>query len=219
MKKFKLGQRVHVNKNVDELVVNAPGRVMRLLMRDKSAWIQLDARHPDPRVHPFAADDATRSLWLTAFPSECDEGGRELPRATLEDFGSDHWSTFAYIETVCVDHGGLVQKERMRCIHTRHPMHEHMGGDASRYPTRLKGDKELPNHDDWDCVDDLIAYGLLRSIGTEEAPRFALTEEGFRIASLLRMHHAHGGTNKTFVPRPAAIAVATSDIVSQDRAE
>lgn len=40
-------------------------------------------------------------------------------------WGRDHWSTLAFIETLCVDHhGGLSDKHRrnMRCNPERHPM-------------------------------------------------------------------------------------------------
>jgi hypothetical protein len=94
-------------------------------------------------------------------------------------FGTDHWSTFAYVETRTVDHKGLLDHDRMRCHAGRHPVmlrakRRVSGGsaDGSRYPTRIKasatpdpdgryGVTEVPDHDDYDCLDDLIAAGLL----------------------------------------------------------
>lgn len=94
-------------------------------------------------------------------------------------FGADHWSTFAYVETRTVDHRGQLAHDHMRCHAARHPMmlgakHAVSGvsADASRYPTKVKasatpdddgfyGDADLPDHDDYDCLDDLVAAGLL----------------------------------------------------------
>jgi hypothetical protein len=96
-------------------------------------------------------------------------------------FGTDHWSTFAYVETRTVDHNGLLNHDQMRCHANRHPAMlaaktpvSPPGGDGSRYPTRTKasptvgadgtyGVTEVPEHDDYDCLDDLIAAGLLEA--------------------------------------------------------
>lgn len=117
----------------------------------------------------------------------------------IEHFGQDHWSTFAYVETCVVDHGGLVTKERMRCIDQRHPFFAHRGGDASRYPTRLKGERVQTNHDDWDCIDDLEAAGLLENKGTGATPVFCLTVYGEEVAGRLRVHKGRGGNWSEFV--------------------
>ena len=83
-------------------------------------------------------------------------------------FGQDHWSTFAYIETRIVDHKGTINHDHMRCHGRRHPMMlqaknsvSGFSADGSRYATRLAGGDELHDHDDYDCIDDLIAAGLL----------------------------------------------------------
>jgi hypothetical protein len=94
-------------------------------------------------------------------------------------FGTDHWSTLAYVETRAVDHKELLDHDHMRCHAGRHPVMLHAkrrvsagSADGSRYPTRIKasttpdangryGVTEVPDHDDYDCLDDLIAEGLL----------------------------------------------------------
>lgn len=100
-------------------------------------------------------------------------------------FGKDHWTTFGYIETRIVDYVGLLNLDHMRIDQGRHPMLATMrprrlaGFDLSftatgdnQYPTRLKSEApnsetgrftmvNLDNHDDYDCVDDLVAAGLL----------------------------------------------------------
>ena len=119
----------------------------------------------------------------------------------VEKFGKDHWSTFAYIETRCVDHKGYPDRRHMRCDMDRHPAHVHLVDPkmaAAKYPTILKGGIELPDHDDWDCLDDCEAAGLLESHGTGLHPFYKLTKEGNRIAGLLREHKASGGTFGNF---------------------
>jgi hypothetical protein len=111
----------------------------------------------------------------------------------IENFGHDHWSVFGYIETRVVDYGGIPAKEHLRCIHARHPFFAHRGGDASAYPTRLRGGRELADHDDWDCLDDIEAAGLIENIGTGAHPVFLLTDHGREIAGKLRGHKGQGG--------------------------
>jgi hypothetical protein len=95
-------------------------------------------------------------------------------------FGADHWSTFGCVETRAGDHNGLLDHDQMRCHAGRHPVMLHAKrrvsgacADGSRYPTRIKasatpdpdrryGVTEVPDHDDYDCLDDLIAAGLLQ---------------------------------------------------------
>lgn len=93
-------------------------------------------------------------------------------------FGKDHWSTFAYVEDATVNNRGLLGHDQLRCNSRRHPVFmaaktfRLSDMDASRYPTRLKahtepdqdggyGTTDLTDHDDYDCLFDLIAAGLL----------------------------------------------------------
>jgi hypothetical protein len=120
-----------------------------------------------------------------------------------EEFGKDHWSLLAYIETVCVDHQGTPELWRMRCNEETHP--GHMGSfstSGKAYATRTKT-REIPGHDDWDCADDLEAAGLIRVFGTGINPLFWMTELGLRIAGELRAHKAKGGMFADFVPKEA----------------
>ena len=111
----------------------------------------------------------------------------------IEDFGKDHWSTFGYIEIRVVDHDGRVVNEHLRCINKRHPFFAHRGGDATNYPTELRGGRKLSGHDDWDCLEDLENAGLLYNVGTGVNPVFRLTDRGREIAGQLRGHKGQGG--------------------------
>ena len=99
----------------------------------------------------------------------------------VANWGKDHWSTFAYAETRCVDFGGVLQNERMRTHARRHPLFlsrrglgAHAAGD--QYPTRLK-EEELPHHDDWDCLHDLETQGLLKITSPREALLWCVPED------------------------------------------
>lgn len=117
----------------------------------------------------------------------------ELPRDPVPPkfFGKDHWSTFAYLETRCVDYEGRPDNRHMRCDPRRHPGLSHIKWNGD-YPTRLFGMVELPKHDDWDCVDDLVAAGLMELDGTGIHPVVKLTNLGHTVAAALRKHKAAG---------------------------
>lgn len=154
----------------------------------------------------------------------------------VEQWGKDHWSTFAYLETLLVDAPGknaIVHPSRMRTDGGRHPLftdRRHSAQtDRSCYPTRLRNG-ELSRHDDWDCLWDACVAGFLElplwtreetsyyfeiprgSRGSlkmydGEFPRdipipvpvtIRATEEGIRVAGLLRGHKAKGGNFAEF---------------------
>ncbi len=121
----------------------------------------------------------------------------------LAQFGRDHWSAFAYIETRCVDHSGVPDRDHMRTDRDRQPG---LAGDripraidGASYPTRLRGGASLHDHDDWDCLADASVEGLLEIDGTGTNPVYRLTEAGLRVAAALRAHKAGGGSFATFV--------------------
>lgn len=134
-----------------------------------------------------------------------------LPTIEPSDFGKDHWSLLAYVETCCVDgNGGIgtLDGRRLRCHTERHPLlsQSHAswkpsyGTRLSRYwpngktpdPTRL-----LEHHDDFDCLDDLAQAGLL-TIHSLVNGFVTMTELGQRVAGALRAHKATGQPFATF---------------------
>lgn len=138
------------------------------------------------------------------------DGRDAIPMAR---WGKDHWSTFGYIETRIVDHGGAPDRDHMRTDVDRHPhlvgrRIERDGLSPTKHPTMLR-DNELANdHDDWDCADDAVVYGLLEDIGTGLNRAWKLTPYGVTVASALRAHKAGGGQFATFVaPTRAAEAL------------
>lgn len=150
-------------------------------------------------------------------------------RVPMERWGKDHWSTLAYLECRIVDNRGRIAHDHMRCHMRRHPaMHAAKrraiafgNADGSQYPTKLR-DGELADHDDYDCIDDMIAAGLVTVtmppapaqtlvtglVETELMTRatYALTPLGQAIAGQLRAHKGNGGNWRSFQPSPSSLA-------------
>ncbi len=153
------------------------------------------------------------------------------PRIPLDQWGKDHWSTLAFIETRCVDHKGVLQNAHMRTHVGRHPLFMARGfkspGDGSRYPTIYKGG-ELADHDDWDCLYDMVLAGLITVRPKDEAlwdvpvgkrgpiqyrdrlqtkelkVTVKLTELGNQVAGELRAHKAKQRNYQAFSPSSQA---------------
>ena len=131
----------------------------------------------------------------------------ELIPIPMEKWGKDHWSTFAYLETLAVDGGkngwAIPDRKRMRTNEIRHP---HLLGNsgfisesfhASKYPTILKEGK-VDGHDDWDCVDDIVKEGLLEDVGSGLNRAFTFTKLGKRVVGELRKHKMEGKSFSEF---------------------
>lgn len=136
---------------------------------------------------------------------------KPVKHVPLEKWGKDHWSTLAFIEYVCVEFKGCIDSTRrrnMRCNERRHPGLAHTTGWKPDYGSRLKGffeDKEnkalqLPEHDDWDCAEDIEAAGLLEDHGSGINPIWKLTPKGLEMSARLRAHKANGGNFSSFTP-------------------
>jgi len=122
----------------------------------------------------------------------------------MKDFGKDHWSTFAYAETCCVDNRGGLALVRLRINRGKRPIGGHPYGNPTwdpKYGTRIK-DGSIPDtgHDDIDCLDDLERVGLLEWIGTLVNPAVKLTDVGLKVIAQLRQHKAGGGQFREFAP-------------------
>jgi hypothetical protein len=125
----------------------------------------------------------------------------EQPRISMEKWGKDHWSTFAYLECRTVDNGGVIERKHMRCDSSRHPQFAHLPADMDRkYPTIFK-DGKLEDHDDWDCLDDCELLGLCENKGTGLHRVYKLTALGRLVAAQLRAHKAAGLQFQDFTPR------------------
>ena len=137
---------------------------------------------------------------------------QETDFVPMNKWGKDHWSTFAYIETRIVDHKGKLDNKHMRCnprIHRQLANVTPFGSlvNGGEYPTRLK-DGEIENHDDWSCVEDIEAAGLLthkikevnKNIFGNSAATVKFTDLGYSIAAMLRKHKGEGKNFAEFNP-------------------
>lgn len=116
----------------------------------------------------------------------------------MEQWGQDHWGTLAYIETRIVDHGGVPDPCHMRCDRRLHPALAHDGSRGKPTGTRLSNGSIRGRHDDWNCLDDAAAAGLLLFVGDPIRAIYRFTDRGWKFASALRRHKAEGGSFATF---------------------
>lgn len=107
-------------------------------------------------------------------------------------WGKDHWSTLAYVAHVATG-AREIDKDKMRTNEDRHPhgvgfrQRAFASGPSKEYPTRLRGGTELLDHDDWDCLEDAVAAGLL-TWGTWTVPWVVLTDTGLEAFSQILAH-------------------------------
>lgn len=131
-----------------------------------------------------------------------------VPKETatpIEKWGKDHWSLLAYINTLTK---GRMDNNRVRTNPKAHPLM--VGGMVARiidkdfkskpyaYPTRLKDGETIPEHDDWDCLDDLDAHGFVNIISLANCVAL-VTPKGAKAAQALQAHGLLGGKYSTFV--------------------
>lgn len=180
---------------------------------DLSAAIAfVNEHHPLPRCsHGHALRDGGGEKLL---PS-CGCGGERTSEFTdkhvpIELFGKDHWSTLAYIETRIVDHrefrinGDPRMRTCRRCWRIansatgRDRAHIQIDGE-NKYPTRLADGRLAEKHCDWDCLQDLIAAGILATRGVPDlGKKVTITKRGYAVTAALREHKARGGNFAEF---------------------
>lgn len=131
-----------------------------------------------------------------------------------ERWGKDHWSTFAYIETRLVDHGPYTigidprMKTNRRHLRVFADVNAFAYSGARSYfnsrgqptmqlenSTVLNDGEMVPGHDDWMCLQDMLAVGLLKVWGNELQPKrkVRLSRLGLEVSAKLRAHKASGG--------------------------
>lgn len=117
----------------------------------------------------------------------------------MKKWGVDHWSTLAYIETRIVDRQGIPGIAQMRCNEKLHPQFVHCDVSGKEYPTRLSDGSNHPEpHDDWSCLDDAEAAGIINNIGSGLNRIYRLTTFGMTVCNELRNHKASGGKFSNF---------------------
>ena len=64
--------------------------------------------------------------------------------------------------------------------------------------TRLAGGVLLEDHDDWSCLDDAEAHGLIKNEGTGLNRVYSFTSQGIYIMQKLQVHRHGGGSFAAF---------------------
>ena len=130
-----------------------------------------------------------------------------MKKVEPKDFGKDHWSLLAYIETRCVDYKGILDRLHLRIKNpaAQHPTNKDW---KPEYGTRLAGyfkddgtkdeTRLLKNHDDLDCQTDLENARYIENMGTGLNPACKMTKLGHQISLLLREHKSNGKHYATF---------------------
>lgn len=137
-------------------------------------------------------------------------------KVTVKDFGKDHWSLLAYIETRVIDFNvapnvGELDREHLSCNEKKHPMligYRTSGlGWNPKYGTKLKGywnkdttvnpNRQLGDHDDWDSLQELEDAGMIE-VQSQVNGFVKLTELGYKVCAKLREHKGRGGMFANF---------------------
>lgn len=137
----------------------------------------------------------------------------------MSEWGKDHWSTFAYLDSRIIDYGGVPDRDHMRCDPAVHPGLTNRANQSlpgPPHPTMLKGyfvkntngighsvdkSRSKAGHDDWSCLDDFESAGLMINIGTGVNPVVKMTPLGEKVADMLRSHKRRGGVFAFFEPQ------------------
>jgi hypothetical protein len=121
-------------------------------------------------------------------------------------WGRDHWSMLAYFRSVEVDFDGFTVKFDPRMRQNRRHFRV-LGGDkrnglpmTPENGSRLTDDTFIPGHDDWNCVEDFSAAGLLiDGCGDiENGEVLHLSPLGEALVEAVEAHKARGGTFSQF---------------------
>jgi hypothetical protein len=157
-------------------------------------------------------------------PDEFDRGAfsAEDLHVPMSHWGKDHWSTLGYVEHVDRTHRGKIDNAKMRCnerLHARFAQSSVPGQSVSGrgYPTRLRDDVEIEPHDDWSCLEDMAAHGIVHLFFVENGTtsykaRAFLTEKGRVLANQLNTHKGRGKTWETFEPDQEALSGESEEV-------
>lgn len=135
----------------------------------------------------------------------------------LSHWGRDHWTTFAYVETVMADMAGFQVGADARMKSNRrnfrvmqrdcpNPKRASNSGHAMmlvmepQHATKLNDGQQVSNHDDWACVQDMAAEDLFVQGPDDVEPGVVLqfSEKGNQVANALREFKRNGGKYADF---------------------
>lgn len=116
----------------------------------------------------------------------------------MNKWGRDHWSTLAFVATVMADRGQFVMTgdARMRSNRKNFQAMPSTNGIVMRkeHGSRLSDGSSVEDHDDWCCIQDFAAEGLLTVEEIDVGERFRFSNKGQALVTSLLTHKMKGGT-------------------------
>lgn len=115
-------------------------------------------------------------------------------------FGVYHWMMLLRVEGWVVMNNGEIEAERMRTnFNRRPPAPKGKQWDKLIHSTRTNKGTLIDDHDDWDCLNDLVALGLVNIDIWKNKKIVSLTETGFQVYVRLRRYRQNGEDLNKFV--------------------
>lgn len=114
---------------------------------------------------------------------------------TEAEFGKQHWSLLAFIETQVVDKCFPLDHRRMSCNEKKRGISNGAPfGWKNEWSTENKeGKQEILGHDDIDCFEELEKEGYIKNQGTLLNMYPLITDKGWKACAELRKFKGQGG--------------------------
>jgi hypothetical protein len=118
-----------------------------------------------------------------------------------KEFGKQHWSLLAYIETQVVDRSFPIDHRRMSCNEKKRGISNGapFGWDNKYSTENNKGEQLILGHDDIDCFEELESEGYIKNQGTLLNMYPSITDKGWKACAELRKFKGNGGNYIDFV--------------------
>ncbi len=116
------------------------------------------------------------------------------------EFGKQHWSLLAFIETQVVDKCFPLDYRRMSCNNKKRGISNGapFSWDDDWSTENNKSEKLILGHDDIDCFEELEKEGFIKNEGTLLNMYPSITDKGWRACAELRKFKGNGGNYVDF---------------------
>jgi len=120
---------------------------------------------------------------------------------TEAEFGKQHWSLLAYLETQVVDKRFPIDFRHMSCNEKKRGINNGapFGWENKWSTANNKGEQLILGHDDIDCFEELETEGFIKNNGTLLNMCPELTDKGWKCISQIREFKGKGGNYIDFV--------------------
>lgn len=113
-------------------------------------------------------------------------------------FGVFHWMMLFRVEGWAVMNNGEIEKDRMRTNYNKRPPAPKNKQWDKANSTVLNNGELVEDHDDWDCLQDLIDNGFVQIETWKNKEFVKLTEYGFETFVKLRKFRQNGNRVYSF---------------------